>query len=94
MDMMYDWRITEPGKSLTMHFANLQGGYAVFDATLTLKRREITGANLSRALARHPAMTIQVISGIYWQALRLKMRRCPFHPHPVESEVEKGPTEP
>jgi hypothetical protein len=27
-------------------------------------------------------MTAQVIAAIYWQALRLKLKGAPFHPHP------------
>jgi DUF1365 family protein len=61
---------------------NFQGGLKVFDATLALERHEITGAALAGALARFPLMTVQVLGAIYWQALRLWMRRTPFYAHP------------
>jgi DUF1365 family protein len=28
-------------------------------------------------------MTLEVVTRIYWQALRLKLKGVPFHPHPA-----------
>jgi DUF1365 family protein len=82
MDVRYVWRFTPPGAKLAVHIENHVSGRNVFDATLSLARRPITGANLANALLRHPFMTGTVIAAIYWQALRLWMRRVPYHPHP------------
>ncbi len=82
MDLGYDWRFSTPGARLAVHMENFQGGLKVFDATLALERREITGAALAGALARFPFMTVQVLGAIYWQALRLWARRTPFYAHP------------
>jgi len=27
-------------------------------------------------------MTVKVVAAIYWQALRLWIKRCPLYPHP------------
>jgi DUF1365 family protein len=53
-----------------------------FDATLSLRRRELSGATLSRMLIRYPAMSLQVVAKIYAQALRLKLKGAPYFPHP------------
>ena len=45
-------------------------------------RQPLTGRALAGALVRHPFMTGKVIAAIYWQALRLKLKRVPVHPHP------------
>lgn len=82
MDLDYTWRFSAPGDRLTVHMLNRQGGQPLFDATLRLRRRPITGASLAGVLLAYPFMTAQVIAAIYWQALRLWWKGAPFHPHP------------
>jgi len=82
MQMEYDWRFSSPSQRLTVHMQNMQDGAKLFDATLDLQRREITGASLASALVAFPFMTAQVVFAIYWQALRLWLKRIPFHSHP------------
>jgi len=82
MDMDYEWRFRSPGERLWVHMENRQRGERVFEATLSLTRRPITGFELGRALVLRPAMTVKVVCAIYSQALRLGLRRAPFYPHP------------
>ncbi len=90
MDIAYDWRFSPPGERLAVHMENRRAGNKLFDATLTLRRREMTGPNLAVALARHPFASLQVLGRIYWQALRLAAKRVPFHPHPAGHRAEKA----
>jgi DUF1365 family protein len=82
MRIDYDWRFSIPGERLTVHMQNKQGDAKLFDATLDVHRREITGSSLAHTLVSFPLMTTKVIVGIYWQALRLCLKRIPFHSHP------------
>jgi DUF1365 family protein len=88
MDLDYHWLLTEPGRSLVVRIESRRGGSRIFDAVLTLRRREITAGSLARALVRYPAMTAQVIAAIHWQAFRLRRKGASVHPHPRPSAAE------
>lgn len=88
MGHFYDWRSNQPGKKLAIHMQNKEQTGAqqcVFDATLSLRREAITKTSLSSILWRYPWMTAKVAWGIYWQALKLFVKRVPVHDHPKHS---------
>lgn len=82
MQRDYRWAFTPPSDDLHVHMEVLQHEQREFDATLTLQRRPLTARSLAHMLWRYPAMTAQVITAIHWQALRLWLKRTPFHDHP------------
>lgn len=53
-----------------------------FDATLSLRRHELSRARLAGMLARYPAMSLQTVAKIYAQSLRLKLKGARYFPHP------------
>jgi DUF1365 family protein len=83
MEQTYQWRFSEPSARLAIHMENHQDGGCVFEATLSLQRESISTASLAAALLRFPASTLRVLWAIYWQALRLWIKRVPFHAHPA-----------
>jgi hypothetical protein len=89
MDIDYDWRFSPPGKALAVHMENRRAGNRLFNATLLLKREEISTGSLASALARWPFASVVVLARIYWQALRLLAKRAPFHTHPNSRIPEK-----
>ena len=82
MDLSYDWTFGRPGDRLSVFMANLKDGDRIFSASINMSRSEITGRSLARVLCAFPFMTGKVVAAIYWQALRLWLKRCPFYPHP------------
>lgn len=87
MDQTYAFRATEPGERLAVQIESRprDGQGKSFDATLNLRRRELSRPLLSRLLVRYPAMSLQVVAKIYAQSLRLKLKGARYHPHPRRS---------
>lgn len=77
MDHRYEWRMTAPAQTLSVHISSKRGGRVAFDATLSLRRRELTRA----ALGRLTATTLRTLASIYTQATLLKLKGVPVHAH-------------
>jgi len=94
MDNRYDWRVTEPHGRLLVHIDERDSeGREVFDATLSLIRRELTRARLTRLLVRFPATSLRVLALIYWNALKLKLKGAPYFRHPDTGESSPSPAD-
>jgi DUF1365 family protein len=82
MDMTYQWTSNNPSKVLSLNLETLHEGERHVDATMALKRREINARSLAGILLQHPWMTAKVATSIYWQALKLSIKRAPIYDHP------------
>lgn len=92
MDLQYDWRFTMPGEKLNVHMMNMDKEKKIFDATLQFNRKEMSSYQCARVLMLFPFMTVKVIVGIYWQALKLFFKKVPVYDHVknIENKTERG----
>ena len=82
MDFDYRWQLNSPSEKLKVYLANHKDQQRVFFASMVLERRPLDRRQIVRSWLRYPWMTAQVVLAIHYQALRLWIKKCPFHPHP------------
>ncbi|HEY1687404.1 MAG TPA: DUF1365 domain-containing protein [Solirubrobacteraceae bacterium] len=82
MDHRYAWRLRPPADSLAVEIESRREGELAFVAALHMKRLPLTRKSLNRMTRRYPGGTVRVLALIYSQALRLRMKGVPMHPHP------------
>ncbi len=89
----YEWTFTPPAGRLVSQCISHESGAAMFDSTLKLERREWSKAELHRTLTKYPWMTIKVIAGIHWEAMKLFLKRVPIVSHPGGDRFTKATTQ-
>jgi DUF1365 family protein len=84
MDNIYDWRLTVPAEQLLVHIDShgRDDGESIFDATLSLHRRELSAGAMRGVLVRYPLLTVGIVGRIYGHALSLRLRGAPWFSHP------------
>jgi DUF1365 family protein len=82
LDQSYEYAFSEPEEEVWARINVREGERSPLTAVLHGRRRPLTNAGLARFLVRYPLMPVQVISLIHWQALRLWLKRVPFHHKP------------
>jgi len=82
LDQDYEWSFTHPGEQVSVRIHVREDGRRPLTAVLHGRRTELSSRSLARFLVRYPLMPLQVIALIHWQALRLFLKRVPFHHKP------------
>jgi DUF1365 family protein len=80
----YRWRIQPPGASVAVSLGVHDQRGHVFEASLLLKRQPFSIDSARALLLRKPAMTVFIVAGIYWQAMRLFFKGVPYVPYAKE----------
>jgi DUF1365 family protein len=89
MDMSYAFRLSPPDDTVEVVIDVRDARGVMLMASFIGERRPMTDGALMRAWLAHPLLTLKVIGGIHWEALRIwtkgvRYRRKPAPPlHPV-----------
>ncbi len=82
---IYHWAITPPGDSLAIDIAVDDERGHVFKAILRLSYAPLTLKTVRQQLLKKPVMTGLTLLGIYWQALRIYLKKIPYVPYQKEN---------
>lgn len=80
-DLEYHLHFSQPDTRLSVHMEDHDAVGKLFDATLRLERQALDRRAVHRYIRAFPWMSIKSILAIYWQALRLALKRIPIHSH-------------
>lgn len=79
--MQYRWSFALSDRGIAVKIEGWREGKQ-FDAGLALHQRRLDSPTLLRVLMATPLITLKILAAIYWEALRLLMKRSPFYGHP------------
>lgn len=81
LDMEYRLDFRLDGQHLRIHMENWREQHKVFEADLALVRQPLDRPAVQRHILSFPWMSLRTVGAIYWQALRLLIKRTPIHDH-------------
>lgn len=95
MDACYHFRILPPGRTVRLRIHETEHGEPLLAATFTGSARPLDTPELGACLVKFPLMTLKIIAGIHWEALKLWLKGARFHPNPPKvtqfTRYGKGP---
>lgn len=81
MDMIYKWNIKPPKESASVSMKCFEHNDLLFTASFMLTKKKLSAMNCFKALLQNPLATHLLHYRIYWQALKLLIKRTPFFHH-------------
>lgn len=82
MEARYDFAISQPGKRCKIGIRLHQNNDTLLTATFTGHRQAFDRATLWRLAAGTPFMTLKVMAGIHWEALKIWLKGMKIFDHP------------
>ncbi len=88
-DVDFDFQLTLPDDKLNLRIDDYRNGERIFIATLTGEKRELTGFRLLWYALRFPFITLRIIGLIHWNAMKLWLKKIPYHKKGDNSNLQR-----
>lgn len=79
----YRFELSEPGETLRVTIHETREGVPILDAAMAGDRRVLSDVQIAAQVLRMPWMTLKVVAGIHWEALKIWLRGAKFHGKPA-----------
>jgi DUF1365 family protein len=90
LDIRVEFNLRVPGERLNLRIDDYQEERRILLTSLSGRRHALTDRNLLRCALRYPFVTLQVIALIHWHALRLFLKRIPYHKKNANPDLQRG----
>jgi len=75
----YHFRMLPPGDQVRLRILETEAGKPLLSAAFAGEAMPLNSASLAGLLARLPFMTLKIMAGIHWEALKLWLKGAKFH---------------
>ena len=82
MDMTYRFRVVPPTDDVRLLIDGSDAQGPLITTSFIARRQEIDDGTILKALVSHPLMTLMVVAGIHWEALKLFLKGVRLVPRP------------
>ena len=86
MDLRYEFRVRPPGETLSIRIDSFDAEGKVLGARHVAVREPLTDGALLGAFFAIPFLTLRVVGGIHWEALKIWLKRVRLQPRPAAPE--------
>ncbi len=89
MKQKYHWSHKLTADDLELHLLLTANEKVVFNACFQYQLNPLTSKSWRKSLWSRPLSSLHVVWGIYWQALKLFLKRIPIYDHPQSTVIEE-----
>jgi len=89
-DTQFDFNLPVPDENLAIGIDDYKDGKRFFISTLTGTKKKLTNARLFGYAFRFPIITLRIIFLIHWQALKLWLKKIPYHKKTDDQDLQRG----
>jgi uncharacterized protein len=88
-DANFDFNLGVPSEKLNIRIDDYKNEERFFISTLTGTKKELNNRRLLWYSVRFPFITLKIITLIHWNALRLWMKKVPYHKKAAQADLQR-----